>query len=516
MIYPENAPDKPGCYLFKDAKEHVIYVGKAKNLKKRVKSYFQKTCHDAKTNLMIKSAADLDFIATDTEVEALILENRLIKKHQPKYNIDLKDSKSYAYLQITDEDYPRLLLSRRKTGSGRFFGPFVSAQERETVSYFVKKTFKIRTCKRLPKKPCLRFHIKLCQAPCAGHVSKEEYNAGIELAKKMLSGGTKEMIRSLKQDMQKYSDQQNFEAALDTRKQISALEKLAEKQDIDRKRKGDEDIINYVVIEDQAYMLLFNIYKGTLEHKKEYIFSYAPDFLEEFIVQYYSDNPIPNEIIMPEKADPSLKGFLEHRRGSTVRITVPIRGEKRRLLDLVKRNVEITFLGDQSKLVWLQDALGLQTPPRVIECFDVSHLSGTSTVGSMVQFRNAKPDKNNYRRFKIKTVEGIDDTAAISEIMRRRYNRLREEGGELPDLIVIDGGAGQLNAAMNVLKEADLDIPVISIAKRFEAIYVPGTLMPLVLDRKNQGLKVVQEIRDEAHRFAIKYQRLLREKEMVG
>lgn len=512
----DRAPASPGCYLFKDEKDRIIYIGKAKNLGKRVRSYFQKTDHDPKTENLVKNIHSFDVIATTTELEALILENTLIKKHQPKYNIDLKDSKHYAYLQITDEAFPRLLLSRKKVGGGRFYGPFVSAQARDQVSNFVKKTFKIRTCRRMPKKPCLRYHIKLCNAPCAGLVSKDDYLDNISRAKKVLAGQTNRLIKTLDEEMEHQSNLQNFESALEIRNQISALESLSVEQNIDRHRKGDEDIINYLKIGDKIYLMLFNVYRGTLTEKQEYVFNYNNDFLEEFLVQYYSDNPVPHEVIIPKEIDESLNEFLKVKREAKVRVTVPKRGEKRKLLELVKKNLGITFLGDHSKIVELQDALGLSEPPHVIECFDISHLSGTSTVGSMVQFRNAKPFKNSYRRFRIKTVEGIGDTAAIAEVVRRRYNRLLKEGSELPNLIIIDGGMGQLNAALKALNEVGVRIPVIAIAKKFENIYLEGEPLPLKLDKKSKALKFIQEIRNEAHRFAIKYHKLLRSKEMVS
>jgi excinuclease ABC subunit C len=515
MIDYSNIPTNPGCYLFKDKKNNVVYVGKAKNLKKRVNSYFQKKDLDSKTQLMMEYVDSVDFIATDNEVEALILENNLIKKNSPKYNIDLKDSKRFAYIQLTDDDFPRILYARRPSGKGKFFGPFVSAAARDDIIWLLKKTFQIRTCKRMPKKACLRYHINLCLAPCIGKVSKKEYSEVIGKVEMVLKGKTGELVKSLTSEMKKASKKEEFEQALELRNQISAIKWLSEKQDMERMKRYNEDILNYVVKGGKVYLILFNIYKGILENKQEFEFNYNDDFLEEFIVQYYSENNVPKELLLPENTDDSIVTFLKDRREGAVSVKVPQKGDKKRLLDLVQMNVELTFFGDTEKLVDLKNKLKLQDIPTVIECFDVSHLSGTSTVASMVQFRNAKADKSNYRRFKIRTVEGIDDFAAIGEVVKRRYRRLKREKTSMPDLIIIDGGMGQLNSALNQLSELDLKIPVISIAKKFEKIYVPGLSFPMSLDKKSKAQKLIQEIRDEAHRFALSYSKQLRNKEMI-
>jgi len=514
MLNIKKIPIDSGCYLFKDKNKKIIYIGKAKNLKKRVKSYFQKKDLDIKTQSMIKHAKSVDFIVTDSEVEALILEDTLIKKHQPKYNIRLKDAKSHSYILLTKEDYPRVLIARQKRGNGRFYGPFVSAHERDYILYFLRKTFLLRTCKKLPKKPCLRFHIDLCDAPCSGNISKKFYDEKIKNIKMVLNGKTPELVKKMKKDMQIYSKNQQFEIAIELRNQITSLEHLNERQVMQREKKINEDIINYLVIDDKVYLMLFNIYKGTLHSKNEYVFDYYQDFLEEFIVQYYSENPIPKEVIIPEKTNDSLEEFLTLKKGSNVKLVKPQKGEKKQLMMLVEKNIEITFFADVKKVETLKNKLHLQDNPIVIECFDISHLSGTSTVGSMVQFRNGKPDKNYYRRFKIRTVKGVDDCAAIAEVVRRRYTRLKNDDAEFPDLIVIDGGRGQLNFALSELKKLDVKIPIISIAKQFEEIYIPGMIQPLLLSKKDKALQFIQEIRNEAHRFAIKYNRLLREKEL--
>ncbi|RZB29421.1 MAG: excinuclease ABC subunit C [Candidatus Argoarchaeum ethanivorans] len=515
MIDPSKLPEHPGCYLFKDATGEIIYVGKARNLRKRVKSYFQKNDLDPKTMAMVKRIDFVDFIVTDNEVEALILENNLIKKNKPKYNIDLKDSKRYAYIELTDEKFPRLLVARRRVGTGKFFGPFVSAAARDYILSALKKTFQVRTCKRMPKKPCLRHQIDLCQAPCIGKINSTEYSDRMKVIELILKGKTDELIKSKKNEILEASAELDFEHALELRNQIEAIEWLKEKQNVQLNKKYDEDIINYIVRNDRVYLILFNIYKGILENKQEFEFDCSDKFLEEFLVQYYSGNTVPTEIILPREINGSLISFLRAKRGDKVSVKVPKIGDKKQLLDLVRKNIEASFFSDIEKLDDLKDKLHLTKPPIVIECFDISHISGTSTVGSMVQFRNALPDKSNYRRFKIRTVEGIDDTRAIGEIVRRRYARLLNEGLDLPDLIVIDGGIGQLNSGARELKKLGLEIPIISIAKRLEEVYLLELAFPLKLPKKSKALKLIQQIRDEAHRFAISYSRLLHKKELL-
>ena len=514
MFDVKKTPTNPGCYLFRDADKNIIYVGKAKNLRKRLASYSQKKDLDPKTLSLVRSIDSVDYILTDTEVEALILENTLIKRHQPKYNINLKDAKTYAFIELTTEEYPRLCIARQKQRDGKYFGPFVSAQERDHVLQFLTRTFALRTCKKLPKKSCLRFHLQLCDAPCIGVVSKEDYEEKIRNVRFILSGKSRELAQKLTKEMDTQSQSLHYEKALILRNQITAIQHLQEHQKMQRQRSTDEDIINFLQRNGTVYLMLFNIYQGTLSTKNEFVFGYTPDFFEEFIVQYYSDNLVPSEVIVPQRLPDSLTEFLTKKRRKKVRIVVPKIAAKKQLLDLVRKNIEITFFGDVSKVEELQRQLNLQEPPQVIECFDISHLSGTSMVGSMVQFRNGKPDKTNYRRFRIRTVEGIDDVAAIAEVVRRRYTRLQQEHAALPQLIIIDGGIGQLNGAVKELDTIGEKIPIISIAKHFEEIYLPGQSQPLHLGKKEKALLFIREIRDEAHRFALAYNRLLRKKEL--
>ena len=514
MIDLSALPPNPGCYLFRSAEKRIIYVGKAKNLRKRVKSYFQKKDQDPKTHSLINALDSVDFFVTDTEVEALILENTLIKKHQPKYNINLKDAKTYAFIELTDEQFPRLLIARQKQRLGTYFGPFISALERDHILQYLNRTFALRTCRKLPKKACLRYHLQLCAAPCIGEISQNEYAQRIQSICLILSGKSKELLKKLHQEMTKRSQTFDYEHALVLRNQITAIQHLQEHQKMQRQHTFDEDIISYLIKNGTVYLMVFNIYKGTLSAKNEYVFDFSPDFFEEFIVQYYSENPIPSEVIVPQKPSDSLATFLTQKRKKKVRIIVPKQGTKKQLLDLVEKNIEITFFGDLSKVEALQHQLNLQEPPQVIECFDISHLSGTSMVGSMVQYRNGKPDKTNYRRFRIRTVKGVDDVASIAEVVRRRYQRLQLEHAPLPQLIIIDGGVGQLNSAVHELELIGVKIPLISIAKHFEELHLPGQPRPLRLGKKEKALLFIREIRDEAHRFAIAYNRLLRKKEL--
>lgn len=534
MIDLQSLPTSPGCYLFKDLEGNTIYVGKAKDLKHRVSSYFSKKHEDEKTKILVSKIDSIDFFATDTEVEALVLENNLIKKHRPKYNIDLKDSKGYAYIQVTNEEVPRLLVARVKSGDGEFFGPFTSAESRDYVLEALRRIFKIRTCKKLPKKECIRYAIGLCSAPCTKKISLQEYLEDINSAKMVLKGSIKNLVKKLENNMKEASLRLDYERALSYRNQIKAVKTLAERQNVERNKTYDEDIINWVVHEKRVHLLVFNARKGILENKVEFEFENRENFIEEFLVQYYSQTEIPKEIILPIEVDSSIQEYLTNLKRKNlassdnkdknnedakfftekVIITKPELGSKKELLDLVKKNIELSLFGDKEKIEDLQKKLGLNDYPAVIEAFDISHLSGTLTTASMVQFRNAKPDKSNYRRFKIVTVDKIDDFASMKEVIRRRYYKIKIENLTPPNLILIDGGKGQLSAALEELDKLNLKIPIIALAKQNEEIYMPGESEPIVLPKNSKALKLLQQIRDEAHRFAVKYNSLLRIKKV--
>lgn len=513
-----DIPHTPGCYLYKDADGTIIYVGKAKDLRKRVSSYFQKRDHDPKTMKLVRTIADVEYIVTGTDEEAYLLENSLIKRHQPKYNIDLRDAKSYAYIELTKEPFPRIAIARKAKGAGQFFGPFVSGKERDYVMSVVKKTFQLRSCRSMPgnHRPCLRFHIGNCTGPCTGRVSSDAYAKQCSRAEAVLKGKTAELTASLTEEMNRYSETMEFEAAMRCRDVIAAVTHLAGRQYVSRQKDYDEDVINYVRADGAVYLMVFHVYTGTLGGREEFLFEESDGFFEEFLSQYYSEHPAPREVIVPEAVDESLAEYLGTVAKRKVLVTVPKQGEKMKLLELARKNIETVHFGDEIRVEELRKALHLADAPTVIECFDISHLSGTDTVASMVQFRNGRPDKKNYRRFRIQTVEGIDDFASMAEVVRRRYSRLVAEEKDLPDLILIDGGKGQLSSAKRVLDELEVDVPVISLAKSEEEVFVSGVPFPLPFGKKTRANMYLQEIRDEAHRFAVTYNRLLRKKRVVG
>jgi excinuclease ABC subunit C len=517
MIDLTAFPHAPGCYLFSDSGGTILYVGKAKDLRKRVSSYFRKKDHDVKTRNLVALIASVDLMVTHTETEALLLENNLIKKHQPKYNIDLKDAKRYAYIEITREPFPRIGIARQtRCGDAAYFGPFVSAAERDAILRVIKRVFFLRSCRKLPGRACLRYHLASCSAPCIGAVSEGDYRLQVDRASALLRGRSSEVLDQLRAEMAEYSALQEFEKALALRNQIGAVEHLCERQYVEHPKEADQDVIAYTVAGDRVYLMVFAVKKGLLSGKQEYSFDHHDDFFEEFLVLYYADRAPPQELIIPCEVSEGMAGYLSEKKGRSVQVTVPKAGEKKKLVELVEKNIEHAFMKNELKVKDLQAGLCLAQSPEVIECFDISHLSGTSTVGSMVQFRNGAPDKKNYRRFKIRTVGGIDDFASIAEIVKRRYHRLIEEKSLLPDLIIIDGGKGQLTAALGALGGLGLSIPVIALAKREEEVYMPGEMLPRLLDGKGMALHFLQEVRDEAHRFALAYNRLLRSRTMTG
>lgn len=512
--YHHKLPTKPGCYLYKNKNGQIIYVGKAKNLRKRVASYFTKKKDlDYKTKLLVKNIHNLEFIVTDTEVEALLLEAKLIKQHRPKFNIDLKDSERYAYIKITDEKFPRIITARQKTKDGQYFGPFTDSARRKTLQYLAIKLFKIRTCKKLPKKVCLNYHLGLCDGPCAGLISEVDYQKNLDKAKLILKSRTKLLIKQLTAEMKNHSLKQEFEQAKILRDQLLALAKHNEKQKISLTKNYNQDVINFIVKNNETLIQMFNIQKGIVSNRQSFNFKFVEP-LEEFIKQYYFSHEIPNEIIIPTKLNDqvNIEKYLSKLKKQKVIITVPEKGVKQDLLNLVFTNLKENLTENEKILLELKDWLNLPSVPIRIECFDISNLGPTYTVGSMVSFFNGQPDKKNYRRFKIKTVFNQDDFAMMAEVVRRRYSRLIKESAILPDLIIIDGGQGQLNAALGELEKLNLKIPIISLAKKDEKIYQPGTEEPKYLKKTDPKLKLLQRIRDEAHRFAIKYHRCLREK----
>ncbi len=510
---PADIPHLPGCYLFIDDQGQTLYIGKAGDLAKRVSQYFHGR-QDIRHRLLVEKAERMEFITVQNELEALLLENNLIKHHQPRYNINLKDAKSYAYLELTAEDFPRLVISRRShAGSGgERFGPFVSAQERDRIRTVLNRLFRLRTCRKFPARPCIRFHINTCSAPCNASVGQAEYRDQVEDARLVLKGDIKSVSDRLQARMQAAAGEQNFEMALTLRNRFSALQKLRIGQTVDSERPIDEDAITYLLHEGRFHVMVFHLSRGRVIASERFNFEDFGDPFDEFLIQYYGNHPPPAELIVPEVPNPALAEFLNAVAGRKVKLTVPQRGRKHHLLATIAQNLELTVRRQQKHIEDLQRHLGLSTPPRVIEGFDASHLHGGYTVASMVQFHQGQPNKSQYRRFRIRCPSGGDDLMALAEALHRRYGRLLNEGKTLPDLILIDGGPTQLARAHSVLNELHLDLPLCSLAKREEQVFLPSERNPLPIPRSAPGLKLLQQVRDEAHRFAITYNRLLRKK----
>ncbi|MBT4647730.1 excinuclease ABC subunit UvrC [archaeon] len=506
-----NPPKNPGVYLMKDKDESIIYVGKAKNIKKRVTSYFHSKNHTPKTQELVHNIEDIDFIITDNEVEALILESEQIRKHKPKFNMMLKDSLRYAYIKITDEKYPRIITARKKTKKGKFYGPYVSGFKRKNLVEISKRIFKIRACKTMPKSVCLLYHIKRCSGPCEDHISKQDYNKQIDNFKEVLKGRTNELITKLESEMELYSKHQQYEKAKEIRDQINDLD-FTEKQKIELNKNFDQDVIVKVEDKNIALITLFNIKRGVISGKKEYKFPLEEELLSSFIRSYYLSKSIPKEIIIDENLDDkdALEKFLSMNKNSSVVLTNPIKGNKRQILDMVIKNAEFTLKRDV--LEELRINLKLLKKPEIIECFDISTLGGTENVGACVQFKDGVPNKSEYMLFKIRDVDYQDDFASMAESVRRRYSRQLKENKPLPDLIVIDGGKGQLGLAKKELENLQLNIPIIGLAKEFEEVHTIGRQFPIIIDKKSESLKLLQKIRDETHRFVINFQRKRRKK----
>lgn len=537
----QNLPSLPGVYLMKNKQDKIIYVGKAVNLKNRIKSYFSSQHRDsAKTRALVQNIYDLEYIITDTEIEALILENNLIKEHKPKYNVRLTDDKNYPFIRVTlQESYPRLEIVRSlKKDGARYFGPFTSASAVHETLRLLKRIFPIRSCKQraLPKRdrPCLNAHIKRCAAPCVGKISQEEYNKMIQEVILFLEGKQENLLKALQEKMEKAAEELNFERAAEIRDQLAAVEKVVAKQKIISDRYADMDVINYVKSIKKSCVQVFMIREGKLLGRDHFFLetteeTEGPEVLGAFLKQYYNQvEYIPREILMPEEVEEQevLTAWLKGKRGGRVELKVPKQGDKRHLLEMVGKNAldslqqeivaSMSRNNPQDGLAELAASLKLEDKPQRMECYDISHIQGAETVASMVVFVEGKPCSSEYRRFKIKTVEGPDDFASMEEVIRRRFNKATagdEKFATLPQLIVIDGGKGQLSSARKVMEELGYgDIPTVGLAKENEWIFTEDSSEPIILSRRSQGLYLIQRIRDEAHRFAITYHRLLRGK----
>lgn len=542
-------PDEPGVYIMKNDKNEIIYVGKAVSLKNRVRQYFQNSKnHPPKVRAMVNNIADFEYIITDSELEALILECNLIKENRPKYNILLRDDKNYPYIRITSEKYPRIMFTRKVVKDGsKYYGPYSSAYAvRETIDV-IRKMFPIRSCnidieKKAGKiRECLYYHIGKCSAPCTGRISQEEYQKICEDVSMFLDGRQDKLIDMLKEEMKLAADNLDFERAARLRDQISAIEKLMEKQKVLKLDMGDVDVVALARNGNRTCVQVFFIRKGKLVDRDSHILKDTEEMedgeiMAAFLKQYYSEvSFIPREILLmcPTGEEELLSRWLSERRGSKVKVFVPKRGEKLDLVKMVKNNAEETLnktiaLSNSDKKkdkvvtdkasIELADALGLKKPPYRLEAYDISNIQGYESVASMVVFEDGRPKKSDYRRFKIKTVSGPDDYSSMQEVIIRRFEHSKREDDDkfavLPDLILIDGGHGHVNAILEVLKDMKVDIPVCGMVKDDKhktrgLIYMGGEVgLPIT----SRAFKLIVRIQEEAHRFAITYHRVLRDK----
>ena len=518
---PDNLPNKPGVYIMRDSTDTIIYIGKAKNLIKRVKSYFREKLDRPKTQILMSHFDSLEYIVTNSEKEALILEATLIKKHRPRYNVQLKDDKRYPYVKITDEEFPRLVITRNVTKNGVYFGPFTDVGSVKQTVKFLKSLFKIRTCRNM-NGPCLNSQIDLCYAPCDGRITKEEYSEIINKIDLFFQGKYSTIVKNLKNEMMEAAQNEEFEKAAVIRDQISSIEEIMEKQFVDLVDDDlDQDVIAIAPGENEVVVIIMPIRNGKIVGRDDFLMSASQydsssEIMFSFIQQYYGYNRhIPKQILLDEDIDDKelLEEWLSDLRGNKVKIKVPQKGVKLRLVKMAKKNAEI--IKHQKKkmedaLIELKKYLKLEKLPRVIEGYDISNISGQFAVGSKVSFKDGKPNKKRYKHFRMET-PGPNDFAMMEELLTRRLKMV--ESDPEPDLIVIDGGKGQLGMACGVLEELNLThIPIIGLAKEFEEIYLPNTKRPIIIPKNNKALHLLQQVRDESHRFAITYHRKLRSK----
>jgi len=502
--------------MFKDSKDKIIYIGKAKNLRARVRSYFSKSDQTPKTLHMVPKIRKIEWIVVYNEVEALLLENKLVKKHKPKYNVNLKDAKTFAYIAISKEKYPRIFSTRKPSSRLDMFGPYTEGYLRRELQRLVIKIFKLRVCKKMPKRACLNYHINLCTAPCVDKVTKEEYNEQVDQARSFLSGNYDEVIKLLSLQMQKASQEVDYERALERRNQIVSIQLLTQRKVVDSHRLFDQDVIAFRRLGDKMLVVQMGVRKGVLLGKKEYTLDFEPQIEQQFLKEFYSTKQIPQEVLVNTQAwsdleeKTALQDYFSALRGGPVGLRVPKDGDELQLIKLAEKNIEAN-LDEDSALVDLQTVLNLPSLPRIIECFDVSNLGKEHIVSGMVRFVDGSPDKSNYRRFRMKTVRGQDDFAAMKEAVTRRYNRLVAENAELPDLIVVDGGPGQVSAAKAGLRSLGLQVPLIGLAKRFEDVFLPEETVPRRFDKNCRMMLLLRRIRDAAHNFSVSYSRKRRQ-----
>ena len=538
-------PSLPGCYIYFDKTGEVIYVGKAKILKRRVMSYFNRKHDSVKVNVLVSQIERLEYIITNTEVEALILESHLIKKYKPKYNVLLKDDKKYPYFLITDEDFPRITIVRKKNMNpekGRYYGPYTDVRAMHATLDFLKKIFPLKQCKtpKFKDRPCLYYQIGRCMAPCQNKVTSEEYKNLVKQAELFLSGRQSELLKQIKEQMQKYSDSLQFEKAAKLRDSYNDLIKTLEKQKVVYENtKLNEDIISFMSDEGIFVIVILMIREGRLIDKKDFVYEVEEEdkteFFATFFKEYYStlkleypDRIVSNELeTIGEKA--LYEQWLEILAQKKVKISYGKSTQGKELLMLADKNAKVVLdnakISKMSKIrddfneigSYLAEKLNLKNFPHRMECYDISHIQGTNTVASMVTFINGLPKKSEYRKFKVKMTEGKpDDFLSMKEVLTRRLSHLGEAKWEKPDLMIIDGGKGQLSSVMEIIEGLGVKgIDVVSLAKKHEEVFLPKQSKPVILPRNSSALFLFQRIRDEAHRFAITYHRQLRSKNMI-
>ena len=513
-----DIPREPGVYLFKDGAGEILYIGKARKLRLRVQSYFTNNDKPPKTQKLITQIRNIDWIIVNNEVEALLLENKLVKQHAPKYNINLKDAKTYAYIALTREPFPRIFASRKTSPKLESFGPYTDGFARQDLQKLVVRLFKLRICKKLPKRACLNFHIGLCTAPCIDKVTMGQYAIQVEQARSFLKGNYKKTSETLVAKMKTASKEMNYERALELRNQIASIRILRERQIVDNERHFDQDLMVFRRVDERLFVVQMGVRKGVLLGKRDFSMDFSRFGEQEFLKAFYSVNLIPREILLNKPCWESssekkaLEEFLASKRGAPVNMVIPRRGEKLGLIRLAEKNIEYT-LNKGSVLGDLQSALNLPSFPRVIECFDVSNLGQEHIVSGMVRFTDGKPDKSNYRRFKI-TGDSQDDFAAMKEVVTRRYKRLIAENKQVPDLVVVDGGSGQVTAALSAIKSLGLQLPLIGLAKKHEEIFLPNELTPLRFAKNSRMMLLLRQIRDATHNYSISYNRKRRQMKM--
>lgn len=521
--FAAEAPPQTGIYIMRDEAGGVIYVGKAKNLKNRVRSYFSGRT-DYKTGKLVERIADMEFVLTDSESEAFVLESNMIKRHRPRFNMELKDQERYTYLRLTDEQYPRLAVARRARGgalpgAGRVYGPFTHGSSKLLTVGSLRKAFKIRICKPLPKKVCLEYHLGNCEGPCEFERARQSYPGHVRDLEGVLSGGDSAagFVRWLEGQMRAASGSRDFERAIEIRDTLKRLSALRAPQKMDSPGGADEEYFGVSVRERRAVVMTFRKAGGLIRDSDRFSFDVMADnTFGNFVYQYYTTRPIPARVLVsrrPENAR-ALARALSERAGQKVSISVPRGGPEAEMMALVMRNIALIRSkgGADPALARLQERLRLPSLPRAIECFDVSNHGDEFAVGAMSRLVDGRPDKSGYRRFRIKTVSGRDDFAMMAEIVGRRYLRLIREKSEMPDLVLVDGGRGQLSSALGALREAGADVPCAALAKQHEEVFMPGRGVPVRMRSTDPALHVLQRARDEAHRFGVAYNHALRKK----